>query len=226
MTTAPVRPWLAGERGDDVALRLGREAAERVSGGNPELGGDPRHDGGVVAGEDPDADSARAERVDGPLRVGAERVADARDAGDAPVDGHEDGAEPLGDERLGPLGESGRDGGARGLDVDAVPDAHGAAVEPARRSPGRGPRRRPRRCRTTCTERPYEARKARATACDDSASSARASWSAASSPSQRRDRGPPLGERPGLVEEDGVDVPEPLEGVGVLDEDPRRARRA
>ena len=184
ITTAPVRPRLRREGGDDVPLLLRSEAADRVGGGHTELGGDARDDGGVVAREDPDADAAGAERVDGGPGVGAERVADAGDAGDAPVDGDEDRAQPLGDEGLGPRGERGRDGGTRRLDVGAVPDAHVAAVEPAR-DPLAGDLADVFRARTTRTERPYEARKARATACDDSASSARASWSAASSPSQR-----------------------------------------
>ena len=68
------------EAGDDVALRLGGEAAEGVLGRQPELGADPRDDVRMVAGEDPDADAARAKGRDGLLGVGAQRVADAGDA--------------------------------------------------------------------------------------------------------------------------------------------------
>ena len=131
ITTAPARPARRHEAGDDVPLRLRGEAAERVVGRQAELGADAGDDGGVVAGEDPDADASGAKGRDGPPGVRAERVPDAGDAGDASVDGDEDRAEAVGDDRLGEPGEVGGNAGPLGLDVGPVPDADVVAVEPA-----------------------------------------------------------------------------------------------
>ena len=144
--------------------------------------------------------------------------------GDAAVDRDEDWTEAVGDHRRRPRRRhvSGRRAAStcrRGADADVV------AVEPAGDAPARRLRPRPRPCARRAAPRPGAAWKARATACDDSASSARANWSARSSPMPARDRGAALGERAGLVEQHGVDAAQALERVGVLDED-AGARRA
>ena len=171
--------------GHDVALGFGRQAAERVAGRQAQLGADARDDVGVIAREDPHAHAARAQGRDGPPRIRAQRVADAGHAGHAAVDRDEHRAEAVGDDRLGGRGEVGR---------NDVPAASTWARFPTRTS---WPSSRPAMpCPGTSTtsstvlhdpDRPARrrVRKARATAWDDSASSARANCSAASSPCQR-----------------------------------------
>ena len=171
----------------------------------------------------------RARRArDGPLRVGAERVADAGDAGDAPVDGDEDGAEALGDEGLGRSRRASAGTAApAGLDVErgSRRARRGRRAGPEIPWPGTSTdvldasgRRR--------TERPYEAPEGAGDGVRRLGLERARELERGVVALPARHRRPPLGEGAGLVEEDGVDVAEPLEGVGVLDEDPRRARPA
>ena len=172
----------------------------------------------MVAREDPDANAPRAQRVDGPPRVRAKRVPDAGDAGDTPVDRDEHGAETVGDDRPRGAVEIGGDGRAARLDVGPVPDADLMAVQPAGNSLSRRLRRLP---------RPSARRGATARARAERAGHGvrRLRLEVPRELERRvvalpaRHRRPAFGERPGLVDQDGLDAAKPLEGVRVLDED-------
>ena len=114
----------------------------------------------------------------------------------------------------------GGNGGAIGLDVGAVPDADVVAVEPAGDPLPRD--------LDHVLHRPHDPERLPGRAAEGTGHGVRRLRLQVPRELERRvvalparHRRPALGERPGLVEQDGVDLAEPLQGVGVLDEDAR-----
>ena len=171
------------EPGHDVAFGFRGQAAERIAGRQAEAGrrrGPPRRDGRPTGS----ARECRARAAARPSR-GHRGEARRRCRPRPPPSVHRDEhrAEAVGDDLSAyAANSSGTD--APGLDVRAVPDADVMTVQPAR-DPPPGTSTTPSTVRTTPSDCPDALRKARATACDDSASRARANWSAASSPCHR-----------------------------------------